>query len=269
VTLLVLVSVFIISAVALYGERKVIHSYTDLADFAVRMIGYFTFVALFISAMYWLTQIIHGLHIPAGTKAQVVFLVSYLLGSIPFGLIFTKFSGYGDIRKIGSGNIGATNVLRTGNKELAALTFFMDAAKGMAAVLVADEINPALGAAAGIGALLGHLYPIWLEFKGGKGVATAIGAITALSWPVGIVVIVLWIIVAVLFRYSSLAAIISVGAAPFLGISLVADGEGAQLLSIFVMAIFVLMRHVGNIRRLLKGEEPKIGDDIDPETRAK
>src|SRR5580693_3909808 len=125
-----------------------------------------------------------------------VTILAYLIGSIPFGLLLTKLAGHGDIRRIGSGNIGATNVLRTGNKPLAALTLFLDGVKGSVAVLLAQAIAPELAPVAGLAALLGHLFPVWLKFKGGKGVATAIGVLLALGWPVGLMIIATWLLVA-------------------------------------------------------------------------
>ena len=148
-------------------------------------------------------------------RTETGFIIAYLLGSIPFGYLLTKVAGLGDIRLIGSGNIGATNVLRTGHKELAALTLFLDGAKGgVVAVVIAETIHPVLGPLAGILVLLGHMYPVWLGFHGGKGMATAIGVMLALSWPIGLCVMALWLLVAYLFRYSSLAAIISIGLTP-------------------------------------------------------
>lgn len=193
-------------------------------------------------------------------------LLGYLLGSIPFGLLLTKAAGLGDIRSIGSGNIGATNVLRTGNKGLALATLLLDGGKGAAAVLVAGLFDPMLAVLAGGGAMLGHLFPVWLGFKGGKGVATALGTLLAIMWPVGVLCCLVWLVMAVLFRYSSLASLTSVAAAPVLawplsGVALFgavwADLPRAALA--LVIAVLVFIRHHGNIRRLLRGEEPKIG----------
>ncbi|HXV74409.1 MAG TPA: glycerol-3-phosphate 1-O-acyltransferase PlsY, partial [Sphingomonadales bacterium] len=133
-------------------------------------------------------------------------VLGYLLGSIPFGLLLTRLAGLGDIRKLGSGNIGATNVLRTGNKAVAAATLLLDAAKGTAAVLIAERYAPGFAAMAGAAALLGHCFPVWLKFEGGKGVATLMGALMAFSWPVGVAALAVWIAVAALFRFSSLAS---------------------------------------------------------------
>jgi glycerol-3-phosphate acyltransferase PlsY len=180
----------------------------------------------------------------------------YLIGSIPFGLILTRLAGLGDIRAIGSGNIGATNVLRTGSKGLAALTLVLDMAKGAVAVLLGAHFGPDTAVLAGGGAVIGHIAPIWLGFKGGKGVATALGVLTALAWPVGILSAVTWLIVAAVGRISSLAALIAIGAAPVYAYLLV-DPQRAEL-ALFI-AVLVWVRHYENIRRLLKGQEPRIG----------
>jgi acyl phosphate:glycerol-3-phosphate acyltransferase len=180
----------------------------------------------------------------------------YLIGSIPFGLILTRLAGLGDIRAIGSGNIGATNVLRTGSKALAALTLVLDMAKGAVAVLLGAHYGPDTAVLAGGGAVIGHIAPIWLGFKGGKGVATALGVLTALAWPVGILSAVTWLIVAAAGRISSLAALIAIGAAPVYAYLLV-DPQRAEL-ALFI-AVLVWVRHYENIRRLLKGQEPRIG----------
>ena len=188
-------------------------------------------------------------------------VLAYLLGSIPFGLLLTRAAGLGDIRKIGSGNIGATNVLRTGNKLLALATLLLDGAKGAAAVLLAqywggDTGGPELMLAAGAGAILGHLYPVWLGFKGGKGVATGLGILLALDWRVGALACVTWLAAALIFRYSSLSALLALLFAPIYAWLLA--GPRLAVFAIFVAAL-VWWRHRENIRRLLKGEEPKIG----------
>jgi len=183
-------------------------------------------------------------------------LVAYLIGSIPFGLLLTRAAGLGDIRKVGSGNIGATNVLRTGRKELAALTLLLDGAKGSVAVLLGLRFGPDMGVIAAAMAVIGHNFPVWLRFKGGKGMATAIGVLLGLAWPVGLLVCATWLVVAAVFRYSSLAALVSIAASPVYAWYL-ADPQRAEL-AIFV-ALLVWLRHHQNIRRLLKGQEPKIG----------
>ena len=181
----------------------------------------------------------------------------YLIGSIPFGLILARLGGLGDIRKIGSGNIGATNVLRSGRKGLAAATLLLDGGKGAAAVLLAGLLGPDMQLAAALGAVLGHLFPVWLRGKGGKGVATTLGVLLGLAWPVGVGACATWLAVAALFRYSSLAALLSLAAGPLYAWLLMRDLQLAQLAA--VLALLVWWRHYGNIRRLLKGTEPKIG----------
>jgi len=183
-------------------------------------------------------------------------VVGFLLGSIPFGLLLTRAAGLGDIRKVGSGNIGATNVLRTGNKKLAAATLLLDALKGLAPVLVFNLLwGPVPAAAAAAGAVLGHMFPPWLGFKGGKGVATTLGVLIGLSWQLGAITCALWLVLAALFRYSSLAALLSIliGAVAAWYFVPVA----APILCL--LAALVWVRHHENIRRLLNGTEPKIG----------
>lgn len=180
----------------------------------------------------------------------------YLLGSIPFGLVLTKMAGLGDIRQVGSGNIGATNVLRTGNKLLAALTLILDGAKGAVAVLLAQMFGPDMAVVAAAGAFLGHLFPIWLRFKGGKGVATFLGIMLAIAWPVGLACCLTWLLIALALRYSSLAALVAAAASPFYAYFL-ADWQRAELAA--ALAVLIFVRHHANIRRLLKGEEPRIG----------
>jgi glycerol-3-phosphate acyltransferase PlsY len=185
-------------------------------------------------------------------------LIAYLIGSIPFGLVLTRLAGLGDIRKMGSGNIGATNVLRTGHKGLAALTLFLDGFKGWAAVMLANRFGPDMAVIAAAFAVIGHIFPVWLKFRGGKGMATAIGVMLGLSWPVGLLICATWLAVAGVFRYSSLAALVSIAAAPVYA-WVFADPQRVEL-AIFVAAL-VWLRHHQNIRRLLKGEEPKIGSE--------
>jgi len=185
-----------------------------------------------------------------------VIILSYLLGSIPFGFLLTKMAGYGDIRKIGSGNIGATNVLRTGDKKLAILTLLLDGGKGAVAVLVVQSIFPDVAPMAGLAAFVGHIYPVWLDFKGGKGVATAIGVLTALDWQVGLIVMGLWLLVAYTSRYSSLASLISLGLSPALVIFF---DNGDWMWMAVSMLMLIAWKHAANIQRLLEGKETKIG----------
>ncbi len=185
--------------------------------------------------------------------------LSYLLGSIPFGLIVTRLGGAGDVRSIGSGNIGATNVLRTGRKELALATLVLDAGKGAVAVLVARQLldSDALTALAGASAFLGHLFPVWLGFKGGKGVATFYGVLLAAAWPVGLVSAAVWILVFALTRISSLSALLAASlAAPVAW--MMGQPVPVIVLTAF-MAALVLVRHHENIGRLLRGQEPRFG----------
>ena len=180
----------------------------------------------------------------------------YLLGSIPFGLVLARLGGYGDIRKIGSGNIGATNVLRTGNKPLALLTLLLDSGKGAAAVLIAYRFGPEAAVAAGAGAMLGHTFPVWLRFKGGKGVATALGTYLALSWPLGLAACATWLVVAIVGRISSLSALTALALAP-LAAWFVQKSPLLTLFGVFV-AVLVYIRHWQNIRRLMAGTEPRM-----------
>jgi glycerol-3-phosphate acyltransferase PlsY len=185
------------------------------------------------------------------------FVFGYLLGSIPFGLLVTRFAGTEDIRAIGSGNIGATNVLRTGRKGLAALTLLCDALKGTIAVLVAERFGGQdLGVLAALGAFLGHLFPAWLSFKGGKGVATYIGLLAAFAWPIAVGFCVVWLAVAAASRYSSLAALVASAVTP---VALWYDGylQEAQLFLLLTVLLWIM--HRTNIARLTKGEEGKIG----------
>lgn len=186
-------------------------------------------------------------------------LGGYVLGSIPFGLIATRLAGLGDIREIGSGNIGATNVLRTGRRDLALFTLLADAGKGAAAVLLAEALlSPAQGALAGGAAFLGHIFPVWLGFKGGKGVAVFFGILFAVAWPVGLAAGATWIAVALLFRFSSLAALAAASLAPVFFIAL-GQGSASHLALAVGMAALIFYRHSANIQRLFKGDEPRIG----------
>jgi len=181
--------------------------------------------------------------------------IGYLLGSIPFGLILTQLAGYGDVRKIGSGNIGATNVLRTGNKTLAALTVLLDLAKGTAAVAVgAHWSSEAMLAAAGA-VILGHMFPVWLGFRGGKSVATGLGVLIGIAWPVAVVAALVWLATAILFRYSSLAALVACAAAAAYAGFVVDAGRAIVIATI---ALVIILRHHENIARLLAGTESRI-----------
>jgi glycerol-3-phosphate acyltransferase PlsY len=192
----------------------------------------------------------------------------YALGSIPFGLLLTRFAGLGDIRSIGSGNIGATNVLRTGRKGLAALTLLLDGAKGTAAVLLASHLaGPDAALMAGHGAVLGHLFPAWLGFRGGKGVATGLGVLLGLDWRIGLCACLVWLAMAAIFRRSSLSSLTAFAAAPILALYLpllwAPGGEaiGDRQLAVFaaIIAALIWFKHHANIKRLLSGTEPRIG----------
>ncbi|MFP6758548.1 MAG: glycerol-3-phosphate 1-O-acyltransferase PlsY [Alphaproteobacteria bacterium] len=197
--------------------------------------------------------------------------VAYLLGSIPFGLVLTRIFKAGDLRAIGSGNIGATNVLRTGRKGLALATLLFDAAKGLIAVLAAAFFGTDMAVVAGVAAVIGHMFPVWLKFRGGKGVATVLGVLFAVSWPVAIATCLVWLAVALVSRLSSLAAIVAMIAAPILlwlmlyfqregTLPYWLPGEPQHVEMIGVLAVLVLVRHHANIRRLISGTEPRIGD---------
>ncbi|MBK8008298.1 MAG: glycerol-3-phosphate 1-O-acyltransferase PlsY [Rhizobiales bacterium] len=200
----------------------------------------------------------------ATTVLLVDFLLGYALGSIPFGLLLTRYAGLGDVRNIGSGNIGATNVLRTGNKALAAATLLCDMLKGTVAVLIASRFvsnewplttgtGPVI---AGVGAVIGHMYPVWLKFKGGKGVATFLGVLLGIAWKAALGAALVWLVVAFASRYSSLAALLATAASPvilyFLGYPPVAT-------LFLLIAVLVWWKHSENIHRLLAGNESKIG----------
>ncbi len=182
--------------------------------------------------------------------------IGYLLGSIPFGLILTKLTGRGDVRNIGSGNIGATNVLRTGSKGLAALTLALDMLKGTAAVLICGQLGPYAALAGGLGAFLGHLFPAWLGFRGGKGVATYIGVALGLYWPAALGFCAVWLLVAMATRYSSLAAL-TASAATVLGLAVLGAWPLVALFGLLTVLLYV--RHGENIDRLRRGEESRIG----------
>ena len=193
----------------------------------------------------------------SGPYLLAALIGGYLLGSIPFGFLLARLAGLGDIRKLGSGSIGATNVLRSGRKGLAAATLLLDGGKGAAAVLLAAGWGPDVQLMAGLGALGGHLYPVWLRFKGGKGVATALGLLLALAWPVGLAACATWLLVAGALRYSSLAGLLALAAAPLYAWWFGGDPQLTQFAAI--LAAFVWLRHRANIARLIKGQEPKIG----------
>jgi glycerol-3-phosphate acyltransferase PlsY len=198
---------------------------------------------------------------PADWSGVVVSVLSlaggYLLGSIPFGLILARLAGIGDLRQIGSGNIGATNVLRAGGKGLAALTLILDAAKGTAAVLLAARFGETPALVAGLGAFLGHVFPVWLGFKGGKGVATYLGVLIGLYWPAAAVFAGTWLLVAFVTRYSSLAALTAVVASV---LALAAMGEWRLAALFLLLGGLLYVRHAANIGRLARGEETRIGE---------
>ena len=187
----------------------------------------------------------------------VAFAIGYLLGAIPFGLLLTRAAGLGDIRRVGSGNIGATNVLRTGHRGLAAATLVLDAVKGAGAVLIgAWLLGETAGIAAGFGAFLGHTFPVWLAFKGGKGVATYVGVLLGLSWPTALAFCAIWLAVAFVTRYSSLSALAASVATPFV---LWAFAKPDLALVTGALTVLLVGKHRANIKRLLAGHESKIG----------
>ncbi len=190
-------------------------------------------------------------------------LLGYALGSVPFGLVLTRLAGLGDIRTIGSGNIGATNVLRTGNRFLALLTLICDSGKGAAAAVAAAHFWGAeAGLVAGFAAVVGHNFPVWLKFKGGKGVATTLGVLIVAAWPVGVAACAIWLLVAGMFRYSSLAALVALAASPG-----VAYWMGLKPVAVMAvgLAVLAIIRHHQNIARLMRGEESRIGGKKKPE----
>jgi glycerol-3-phosphate acyltransferase PlsY len=183
----------------------------------------------------------------------------YALGAISFGVIASRLGGVGDIRNVGSGNIGATNVLRTGRRDLAAITLLGDAGKGAVAVLIASALmTPLAGVVAGLGAFIGHVFPFWLGFRGGKGVATFLGILLAIAWPVGLATALTWLAIALLFRVSSLAALVACALAP-LFFALLQPSRAAEAWLLAAMVVIIFIRHRENIRRLLAGSEPRIG----------
>ena len=195
---------------------------------------------------------------PQGAQViwAIALLMGYLLGSIPFGLLLTNAAGLGDIRSVGSGNIGATNVLRTGRKGLAAATLLLDALKGAAAVWLGWRFGAGAALAAALGALLGHCFPVWLRFRGGKGVATFLGVLLGLHWPAMIVTALVWLGTAAVTRYSSLAALIASAAAPLV---LLLFGQSEMAVTVAVLTVLVWIRHRGNLQRLMAGQESRIG----------
>jgi acyl phosphate:glycerol-3-phosphate acyltransferase len=197
-------------------------------------------------------------------EEKIIALVfGYLLGSIPFGVVLTKLAGTGDLRSIGSGNIGATNVLRTGRKDLAIATLLLDAVKGTVAVLTALQFSRELAILAGLGAFVGHLHPVWLKFKGGKGVATFLGLVVALHWPSALVFIAAWLATAYLTRYSSAGALVASLAVP---VSMMVFGLQGEAELFVALAILLWFRHAENIQRLLNGTEGKIGQKAEPKS---
>ena len=187
---------------------------------------------------------------------SIAFAAGYTSGSIPYGLLIGRITGLGDIRKSGSGNIGATNMLRVGGQKLAAFTLVLDALKGTVPVIIFKACSPECAIAAALGAFIGHLFPVWLKFKGGKGVATSIGVMLGLSWPVGAAVIVTWLLMATIFRFSSLAALVAIGFSPVFAMLWGTLDMAALALLISAM---VWIKHRANLLRLLDGTEPKIG----------
>jgi glycerol-3-phosphate acyltransferase PlsY len=193
-------------------------------------------------------------------------LLGYGLGSVPFGLILTRLTGAGDLRSIGSGNIGATNVLRTGRKGLAAATLLLDAAKGFLAVWLAARWFPDCVAFAAAGAILGHCFPVWLKFRGGKGVATLLGVCLALAWPIGLAYALVWLVMLALTRISSLSGMSAAVAAP---IAASASGHASYWPVLAGLAALVLLLHRANISRLLSGTEPRVGSGAEKSSGAK
>lgn len=185
-----------------------------------------------------------------------VAVFGYLMGSVPYGLLLTRLAGLGDIRSIGSGNIGATNVLRTGNKKLAAATLLLDGLKGFLAVFLVGLVLHHGMLVAGLAAVLGHLFPVWLGFKGGKGVATGLGVFFGIAWPLGVLCCAIWLAVAFTLKYSSLSALVAYAVAPIIALFL-AGALPAE--AVIIISALVYWKHRANIQRLLRGEEPRIG----------
>ena len=191
------------------------------------------------------------------TILALVAMLAYLLGSVPFGLLITRAMGLGDLRQIGSGNIGATNVLRTGNRGAALATLLLDAAKGGVAVLIARAlVGEDAAQLAALAAFLGHLFPVWLRFKGGKGVATFLGTLLALAWPIGLAACATWAVTAALTRISSLSALVAAATST---LWLVVFDQGRMILLVVVLTLLVYIRHWANLQRIKAGTEPKIG----------
>lgn len=189
--------------------------------------------------------------------ALTALIGGYLSGSVPYGLLLSSLSGLGDIRRAGSGNIGATNVLRLGGKKLGAATLLLDMLKGFVPVMIAARFGQDYAVLCALGAFFGHLYPVWLKFKGGKGVATAIGVLTALSWPLGVAIMLTWAVVARVSGYSSLSSLSSFGLAPVYA-ALVTGGDYQTILTALIVGAFIWLRHRDNIKRLAAGTEGKI-----------
>ena len=206
-----------------------------------------------------------GIDAEAGPLLLAALAAGYLVGSVPFGLVLSHLAGLGDIRAIGSGNIGATNVLRTGRKGLAALTLLLDGGKGGVAVLAftlgwGDDAGATAGLVAGFAAVVGHNFPVWLRFRGGKGVATTLGVLLAAAWPVGVLACLTWVAVAAAFRLSSLAALVSLSTAPLYAWAALDPPSASRVIGLAAaLAILALGRHRANLGRLLRGEEPRIG----------
>ncbi len=203
---------------------------------------------------------------------EILFIIAavggYLLGSVPFGMVFTRLAGKGDIRDVGSGNIGATNVLRTGSKPLALATLICDSGKGGAAVYLTATLLASYEASliAGAMAVVGHNFPVWLRFKGGKGVATALGTLLVAAWPVGIAACLTWLATAVVFRISSLSGMVALATSPLFAWFLIPAPANMPATSMAgCIAVLVIYRHNSNIARLMRGEEPKIGKKKKPE----